>query len=172
MSVVRRLPTMGGLGRKFLHKLPDLETLRNLESPFILWIQLDIYFLASTSYSQPFGLVNSAKSHTRTVHREAGEHRNCPVWQKGNATGGAAAAKFWTRRVRWVIGNPAAGCRVGDAASDPIRKRGTGVRSGRPIRDGWLVCAARRRSCRLSRAGMAVEASGWRRRGAVRQWVH
>ncbi len=25
-------------------------TLRNLESPFILWIQIDIYFLASTSY--------------------------------------------------------------------------------------------------------------------------
>ena len=41
---------MGGLGRKFLHKLPDLEILRNLESPFILWIHIDIYFLASTSY--------------------------------------------------------------------------------------------------------------------------
>ena len=35
MSVVRRLPTMGGLGRKFLHKLPDMEFLRYLESPFI-----------------------------------------------------------------------------------------------------------------------------------------
>ena len=41
---------MGGLGRKFLHKLPDMETLRNLESPFVLWIQIDIYFLASTTY--------------------------------------------------------------------------------------------------------------------------
>ena len=41
---------MGGLGRKFLHKLPDLEILRNLEAPFILWIHIDIYFLASTSY--------------------------------------------------------------------------------------------------------------------------
>ena len=41
---------MGGLGRKFLHKLPDIEILRNLESPFILWIQIDIYFLASTIY--------------------------------------------------------------------------------------------------------------------------
>ena len=41
---------MGGLGRKFLHKLPDMEILRNLELPFILWIQIDIYFLASTSY--------------------------------------------------------------------------------------------------------------------------
>ena len=41
---------MGGLGRKFLHKLPDIEILRNLESPFILWIQIDIYFLASTNY--------------------------------------------------------------------------------------------------------------------------
>ena len=49
MSVVRRLPTMGGLGRKFLHKLPHIEILRNLESPFILWIQTDIHFLASTS---------------------------------------------------------------------------------------------------------------------------
>ena len=28
MSVVRRVPTMGGLGRKFLHKLPDMEILR------------------------------------------------------------------------------------------------------------------------------------------------
>ena len=59
----------------------------------------------------------------------------------------------------------------GTPLSDSIRKQGTGVRSGRPIRDGWLVCAARRRSCRLSRAGMAVEASG-RRRGAVRQRVY
>ena len=50
MSVLRRLPTMGGLGRKFLHKLPDMGNLRNLESPFILWIQLDVYFLASTNY--------------------------------------------------------------------------------------------------------------------------
>ena len=41
---------MGELGRKFLHKLPDMEILRNLESPFILWIQIDIYFLASTRY--------------------------------------------------------------------------------------------------------------------------
>ena len=41
---------MGGLGRKFLHKLPDLEILRNLEAPFILWIHIDIYFLASTKY--------------------------------------------------------------------------------------------------------------------------
>ena len=46
-----------------------------------------------------------------------------------------------------------------------------GVRPGRPIRDGRVVCAARRRSCRLSRAGMAVEASG-RRRGAVRHRVY
>ena len=51
MSVVRRLPTMGRLGRKFLHKLPHIEILRNLESPFILWIQTDIHFLASTTYS-------------------------------------------------------------------------------------------------------------------------
>ena len=49
MSVVRRLPTMGGLGRKFLHKLPHIEVLRNLESLFILWIQTDIHFLASTT---------------------------------------------------------------------------------------------------------------------------
>ena len=62
MSVVRRLPTMGGLGRKFLHKLPDLETLRNLESPFIYWIQLDIYFLASTSYSQTYSEAGLAQS--------------------------------------------------------------------------------------------------------------
>ena len=27
-----------------------METLRNLESPFISWIQIDIYFLASTNY--------------------------------------------------------------------------------------------------------------------------
>ena len=39
---------MGGLGRKFLYKLTDMEILRNLESPFILWIQIDTYFLAST----------------------------------------------------------------------------------------------------------------------------
>ena len=103
--------------------------------------------------------------------REARDHRNRPVRQKGNAAGEAAAAKIRTRRDRWVVRNPAVGCRVGDAASDSIRKQGTGVRSGRPIRDGRLVCAARRRSCRLSRAGMAVEASG-RRRGAVRQRVY
>ena len=41
---------MGGLGRKFLHKLPDIEILRNLESPFVLWIQIDTCFLASTNY--------------------------------------------------------------------------------------------------------------------------
>jgi hypothetical protein len=41
---------MGGLRGEFLHKLPDMEILRNLESPFIIWIQIDIYFLASTSY--------------------------------------------------------------------------------------------------------------------------
>ena len=74
---------------------------------------------------------------------KAGEHRNCPVRQKGNATGEASAAKIRTRRDRWVIRNPAGGFRVGDAASDPIRKQGTGVRSRRPIRNGWLVCAAR-----------------------------
>ena len=49
MSDLRRLSTMGELGRKFLHKLPDMEILRNLESPFILSIQIDIYFLASTN---------------------------------------------------------------------------------------------------------------------------
>ena len=43
---------MGGLGRKFLHKLPDIEILRNLESPFVLWIQIDTCFLASTSYER------------------------------------------------------------------------------------------------------------------------
>ena len=43
---------MGGLGRKFLHRLPDMENLRNLESPFILWIQIDIYFLANTNLTQ------------------------------------------------------------------------------------------------------------------------
>ena len=103
--------------------------------------------------------------------REARDRRNRPVRQNGNAAGEAAAAKIRTRRDGWVVRNPAAGCRVGDAASDPIRKQGTGVRSGRPIRDERLVCAARRRSCRLSRAGMAVEASG-RRRGAVRRRVY
>ena len=41
---------MGGLRGEFPRKLPDMEILRNLESPFILWIQIDIYFLASTSY--------------------------------------------------------------------------------------------------------------------------
>ena len=41
---------MGGLREEFLHKLPDMEILRNLESPLVLWIQIDIYFLASTSY--------------------------------------------------------------------------------------------------------------------------
>ena len=47
---------MGGLGKKFLHKLPDMEFLRNLESPFVLWIQIDIYFLASTSYLSDHGI--------------------------------------------------------------------------------------------------------------------
>ena len=103
--------------------------------------------------------------------REARDRRNRPVRQKGNATGEAAAAKIGTQRDRWVVRNPAAGCRVGDAASDSIRKQGTGVRPGRPIRDGRLVCAARRGSCRLSRAGMVVEACG-RRRGTVRQRVY
>ena len=31
-------------------KLPAMEILRNLESIFIPWIQMDIYFLASTNY--------------------------------------------------------------------------------------------------------------------------
>ena len=30
-------------------KLPAMEIVRNLESTFIPWIQMDIYFLASTS---------------------------------------------------------------------------------------------------------------------------
>ena len=60
MSVVRRLPTMGGLGRKFLLKLPDIEILRNLESSFILWIQTDIHFLANTIY--PRNLPNPSDS--------------------------------------------------------------------------------------------------------------
>ena len=47
---------MGGLGRKFQHKLPDIEILRNLESPFILWIQTDIHFLASTNYGKLLGV--------------------------------------------------------------------------------------------------------------------
>ena len=53
---------MGGLGRKFLHKLPDIEILRNLESPFVLWIQIDTCFLASTNYE--FRDANSAGSFT------------------------------------------------------------------------------------------------------------
>ena len=49
---------MGGLERKFLHKLPDMEILRNLESPFVPWIHIDIYFLASTSYAAWEGFYN------------------------------------------------------------------------------------------------------------------
>ena len=67
MSVLRRLPTMGRLGRKFLHKLPDMEILRNLELPFILWIQIDIYFLASTIY------VTSAKGERRKAAQWVGQ---------------------------------------------------------------------------------------------------
>ena len=43
-----------------------------------------------------------------------------------------------------------------DAASDSLRKQGSGVQHGRPIRGGWLVRAARRGSRRIPRAGMAV----------------
>ena len=45
---------MGGLRGEFPHKLPVLETLRNLESPFVLWIQIAIYFLASTNSQTKF----------------------------------------------------------------------------------------------------------------------
>ena len=51
---------MGGLGRKFLHKLPDMENLRNLESLFILWIQIDICFLADTNYLTTWLLISGA----------------------------------------------------------------------------------------------------------------
>ena len=58
---------MGGLGRKFLHKLHDMDILRNLESTFILWIQIDIYFLASTIY------VTSAKGERRKAAQWVGQ---------------------------------------------------------------------------------------------------
>ena len=48
------------------------------------------------------------------------------------------------------------GCGFADAAFDSLRKQGSGVQHGRPIRGGWLVRAARRGSRRISRAGMAV----------------
>ena len=65
---------MGGLGRKFLHKLPDMEILRNPESPFILWIQIDIYFLASTSYEFKVTVTNNKINPRKVVlfHEERG----------------------------------------------------------------------------------------------------
>ena len=62
---------MGGLGRKFLYKLTDMEILRNLESPFILWIQIDTYFLASTSYC-----------HKDEIHRKNMEDALSPLRSK------------------------------------------------------------------------------------------
>ena len=51
-------------------------------------------------------------------------------------------------------------CGFSDAASDTIRKQGSGVQHGRPVRGGWLVRAARRGSRRIPRAGMAVVRQG------------
>ena len=69
---------MGGLGRKFLHKLPDMETLRNLELPFILWIQIDIYFLASTSYCGAINWtaesIEGVVSRSGSISGEAAQH--------------------------------------------------------------------------------------------------
>ena len=113
---------------------------------------------------------------------ESGPASGAPAGGKPGNTGTARSGKRATRPAKPRLrkfgrdetdgssGTPQAASGSG-ANSDPIRKQGTGVRSGRPIRDGWLVCAARRRSCRLSRAGMAVEAPAWSR-GPMRQRVH
>ncbi len=47
-------------------------------------------------------------------------------------------------------------CGFANTASDSLRKQGSGVQHGRPVRGGWLVRAARRGSQRIPRAGMAV----------------
>ena len=47
-------------------KLHDMDILRNLESTFILWIQIDIYFLASTKYLMELMLFNSKSRSTCT----------------------------------------------------------------------------------------------------------
>ena len=60
---------------------------------------------------------------------------------------------------------PAAGS--GTPLRIPYGNKELAFRSGRSIRDGRLVCAFRRGSCRLSRAGMAVEAPGRRRGGGA-----
>ena len=79
---------MGGLGRKFLHKLPDLEILRNLEAPFILWIHIDIYFLASTNY-----LRHVAGRRNKEAADEP--HGGSPVVNLGGRSGLRASGGEW-----------------------------------------------------------------------------
>ena len=101
---------MGGLGRKFLHKLPDLEILRNLEAPFILWIHIDIYFLASTSYTERRAVLVvsrdgymlwawSSKAAYRTV--KGGEK---PDQRAEQNTASAAVGVRWSEGVRIRLG--------------------------------------------------------------------
>ena len=66
-----------------------------------------------------------------------GSHRNRPVRQKGKVAAGEAATAAKISDATRQMGQsetPQLNCRVGDDASDSIRKQGTGVRSGRPIR--------------------------------------
>ena len=65
---------MGGLRGELPHKLPDMEILRNLESPFILWIQIDVYFLASTSY-----VGHAEEDIDRRAHDVSQVTATCPV---------------------------------------------------------------------------------------------
>ena len=86
--------------------------------------------------------------------RKAGGAR--PGTERPKATGSRRASG--SERVR---SEPSVRCGTGecgfaDAASDSLRKQGSGVQHGRPIRGGWLVRAARRGSRRIPRAGMAV----------------
>ena len=79
---------------------------------------------------------------------KAGERRDCTVRQRGKVAAGetAAAAEISTRHDKCVGRRPAVERRVADAASYSIRKQGPGIRPGRQIWRGRLVCAARRRS--------------------------
>ena len=106
----------------------------------------------------------------RVNGREAGERRGRTIGQGSEVAAGEtrAAAEISTRQDRCVSGRPAVERRIADAASYSIRKQGPGVRPGRQVWRGRLVCAARRRSRCFSRAWVAVGV--FRRcRGRVRQ---
>ena len=123
---------MGELGRKFLHKLPHIEILRNLESPFIVWIQIDIYFLASTN-SQPHCI--GFRGHTST----------------SSACSGADVLRGTTIRFQYVVA-------VGDEDTDGLSIPANGILlNGGKITDVWGNSAVLTHSALATQSGHKID---------------